>query len=402
MSRGPLDDLVILDLSRILAGPTCTQLLGDLGATVIKVENPATGGDDTRSWGPPFAADTDGRPTDLSAYFMSSNRNKYSVALDIASPEGQRTVRKIAARADVLIENFKPGGLKRYGLDYESLSKEFPALVYCAISGFGQTGPMRDRPGYDLMAQGWGGLMSLTGPVDGEPMKVGVGIADVMCGMYATTGILAALRHRDATGRGQFIDLALVDAQVSWLINEGVAHLTTDADRPRRGNAHPSIVPYQVFAARDGWVIVAVGNDAQYRRFCEFLGRPDLAEDPRYATNPARLEHRETLVPIIADLLSGLDGEAIIAGLEARKVPCGPVQTLGEVFTSEQVSARGMRITMGREGVERGEVDLIGNPLKLSNTPVTYRRPPPKFGEDTDRVLKWLASDGKGRLDDAD
>jgi formyl-CoA transferase len=397
MSAGALEGLVVLDLSRILAGPTCTQLLGDLGARVIKIENPATRGDDTREWGPPFALGRDGRPTDLSSYFMSANRNKYSVAVDIADPAGQATVRAIAARADVVVENFKPGGLRKYGLDHESLRADFPHLVYCSISGYGQTGPNREKPGYDLMAQGYGGIMSLTGEPEGEPMKVGVGIADVMCGMYATVGILAALRHRDRTGEGQHIDLSLVDSQVAWLINEGVAHLTTGKPRPRRGNQHATIVPYQAFRTSDGHVLVAVGNDSQYRRFCDFLGRPDLAEDPAFATNPARLANRDRLIPILEELIARLTRDEVIAGLEARKVPVGPVNTVEEVFASDQVAARGMRIDMPRDDIDRGGVELIGNPLKFSATPVTYRRPPPHFGEDTEAVMAWLA--GEGALD---
>ncbi|MEM9249981.1 MAG: CoA transferase [Pseudomonadota bacterium] len=388
---GALDGLVVLDLSRILAGPMATQLLGDLGATILKIENPKTGGDDTREWGPPFVMDKDGARTDLSSYFMCANRNKRSVAADIATPEGQAFVQGLAARADVVIENFKPGGLAKYGLDHATLCARHPGLVYCSISGFGQTGPNRDKPGYDLMAQGYGGIMSLTGEPEGAPMKVGVGIADVMCGMYATVGILAALRHRDRTGQGQHIDLALVDAQVAWLINEGVAHLTTGAPRPRRGNEHPSIVPYQTFHAADGHVIVAVGNDSQFARFCDFLGRPELATDPRFATNPERLAHRDTLIPLLAELLGARSQSEIIAGLEARKVPVGPVHTLEQVFATDQAAARDLRISLDREGAADGQVDLIGNPLNLSATPVRYDRPPPRFGEDTDAVADWLA-----------
>jgi formyl-CoA transferase len=391
---GALDGLVVLDLTRILAGPTCTQLLGDLGATVIKIENPATGGDDTRAWGPPFALGTDGKPTDLSSYFMSANRNKLSVALDLASPEGQATVRAIAAKADVVVENFKPGGLAKYGLDHASLRAAFPGLIYCSISGYGQTGPNREKPGYDLMAQGFGGIMSLTGEPEGQPMKVGVGIADVMCGMYATVGILAALRHRDRTGEGQHIDIALVDSQVAWLINEGVAHLTTGGPRPRRGNQHATIVPYQTFATSDGHVLVAVGNDSQYRRFCDFLGRPDLAQDPAFATNPARLANRDRLIPLLEAEVARFTRDEVIAGLEARKVPVGPVNTVEEAFASDQVAARGMRIDMARADIDRGGVELIGNPLKLSATPVSYRHAPPRFGQDTDAVLAWLKGAG--------
>nr|ABC25310.1 CAIB/BAIF family protein [uncultured marine bacterium Ant24C4] len=384
---GALDGLRILDLTRILAGPTCTQLLGDLGAEVIKIENPATGGDDTRSWGPPFIEGPDGTPTDLSAYFMCANRNKLSVSVDIATKEGQDTIRALAAQCDVMVENFKPGGLAKYGLDAETLLQSDPALVYCSISGFGQTGPNASKPGYDLMAQGFGGIMSLTGDPAGEPMKVGVGVADVMCGMYATIGILAALRHRDKTGEGQHIDVALVDSQISWLVNEGVSHLTTGDLPKRRGNGHPNIVPYQVFATSDGHVIIAVGNDTQFSRFCTFLGVPQLAQDLRYATNPARLENRDSLLTQIVPLIAAKPMSDMIDGLEASKVPVGPVQTLDQVFGSEQVKARDMIATIPTDDAKAGEVRVIGNPLKLSKTPVTYRRAPPRFGQDTDAVL---------------
>ncbi len=383
-SEGPLKGVKVLDLSRILAGPTCTQLLGDLGATVIKVENPATGGDDTRQWGPPYAEDADGNRSDLSAYFMSSNRNKKSVALDIATPEGQAEVRRLASHADILIENFKPGGLAKYGLDYATLSNEFPDLVYCSISGYGQTGPNSSKPGYDLMAQGYGGIMSLTGDAEGAPMKVGVGIADVMCGMYACVGILAALRHRDMTGEGQQIDLALVDAQIAWLINEGVNYLTSGEVPQRRGNGHPNIVPYEVYQTADGHVILAVGNDSQFKRFCGFIEKPELADDPRFATNPARLENRDALNAILRPAVQALDTGSVIAGLEDLKVPVGPVRTLDRVFASDQVAARQMQISMQ---AEPGEVQLIGNPLNLSRTPVTYRSAPPVCGADTQAVL---------------
>ncbi len=389
---GALDGITILDLSRILAGPTCTQLLGDLGATVIKIENPATGGDDTRQWGPPHIRDADGRPTDLSAYFVCANRNKLSVALDISSEAGQETIRALARDADVLIENFKPGGLAKYGLDHGSLAGLNPRLVYCSISGFGQTGPNASKPGYDLMAQGFGGIMSLTGAADGEPMKVGVGIADVMCGMYATVGILAALRHRDRTGEGQHIDVALVDTQIAWLINEGLNYLTSGAVPERRGNSHPNIVPYQVFAAADGHVIVAVGNDAQFRRFAGFIGLPQLADDPDYATNPARIANRETLIPRITERLAALPGAEIVAGLEALGVPAGPVNRLDEVFASDQVAAREMTLAMPHPALGGAPVPGIANPLKLSRTPVTYRRPPPIVGQDTQAILDSLSA----------
>ncbi|WP_171125406.1 MULTISPECIES: CaiB/BaiF CoA-transferase family protein [unclassified Ruegeria] len=384
VSEGPLKGVKVLDLSRILAGPTCTQLLGDLGANVIKIENPATKGDDTRQWGPPYVADADGNPSDLSAYFMSANRNKKSVAIDIATAEGQAEIKRLASYADILIENFKPGGLAKYGLDYKALSKDLPGLVYCSISGYGQTGPNSSKPGYDLMAQGYGGIMSLTGDPEGAPMKVGVGIADVMCGMYATVGILAALRHRDLTGEGQQIDLALVDAQIAWLINEGVNYLTSGDVPQRRGNGHPNIVPYDVYETSDGHVILAVGNDSQFRRFCDFVERPELADDARFATNPSRLENRDALNAILRPAVRSVDTETVISELENRKVPVGPVQTMDQVFDTEQVAARQMQIAMQ---AGPAEVKLIGNPLNFSRTPVTYRAAPPVFGADTQDVL---------------
>lgn len=382
---GALDGVRVLDLSRILAGPTCTQLLGDLGADVIKVENPKTGGDDTRTWGPPFVEGADG-PASESAYYLSSNRNKRSIAVDVASPEGQARIKALAKTADVVIENFKPGALDRYGLGYEALSAITPGLVHCSISGFGQTGPNRDKPGYDLLAQGFGGIMSLTGAPDGPPMKVGVGIADVMCGMYACVGILAALRHRDRTGEGQRIDLALADAQVAWLVNEGVNHLTSGRVPERRGNGHPNIVPYNVFPARDGHLILAVGNDGQFRRLCDWLGRPDLADDPRFLTNPARLANREAIEAEITAEFAVRGMDEIVAGLEACGVPAGPVNTLDKVFASEQVAARRMRVRVDHPAAASGSVELIGNPLKFGKTPVTYRRHPPTCGEHDDEI----------------
>ncbi|TMV09637.1 CoA transferase [Ruegeria sediminis] len=383
-SEGPLKGVKVLDLTRILAGPTCTQLLGDLGASVIKIENPATGGDDTRQWGPPYVRDADGNRSDLSAYFMAANRNKRSVAVDIASPEGQATIRALAAQADILVENFKPGGLSKYGLDYETLSRDLPQLVYCSVSGYGQTGPNASKPGYDLMAQGYGGIMSLTGEPDGAPMKVGVGVADVMCGMYAAVGILAALRHRDLTGDGQQIDVSLVDTQVAWLINEGVNYLTSGQVPQRRGNGHPNIVPYDVYQTSDGHVILAVGNDSQFRRLCGFLGLDEVPGDPRFTTNPARLENRDALNAMLRPALQARQMRDVIAGLEALKVPVGPVQTLDQVFDTDQVAARQMQISMQ---AAPGQVQLIGNPLKFTRTPVTYRHAPPTFGADTETVL---------------
>ncbi len=392
---GALDGLMVLDLSRILAGPTATQMLGDLGATILKIENPKSGGDDTRAWGPNYAVDKDGNNTDLSAYFMCTNRNKKSIAVDIATTDGQDIIRKLAARADIVVENFKPGGLAKYGLDYATILKAHPELVYCSISGFGQTGPNADKPGYDLMAQGYGGIMSLTGDADGSPMKVGVGIADVMCGMYATIGILAALRHRERTGEGQHIDVALVDTQMAWLINEGTNFLTSGKLPVRHGNGHPNIVPYGVFNALDGFVIVAVGNDAQFTRFCDFIGQPELAGDLAYATNVARIENRAALTEIINAAFGQIKMADIIAGLEAIKVPVGPINTVEKALHSEQAKAREMVIDVANDGVRNGSVSLLGNPLHLSRTPVTYRSAPPRFGEDTDEVLAEYIDDPK-------
>jgi formyl-CoA transferase len=386
-SKGALEGLFVLDLSRILAGPTCTQLLGDMGATVIKVENPKTGGDDTRSWGPVYAQGKDGQRTDLSAYFMAANRNKQSIALDISDPGDQAILHQLAARADVLVENFKPGGLAKYGLDHASICAAHPGLVYCSISGFGQTGPNAAQPGYDLMAQGYSGIMSITGDPDGAPMKVGVGIADVMCGMYATIGILAALRHRDQTGEGQHIDLSLVDASMAWLINEGTNYLTSGTPPERRGNAHPNIVPYDAFECSDGHLLVAVGNDAQFARFCDVIGRSDLAADAHYATNLARIENRAALMDHLRPALKQITRATLMRGLHAVKVPVGPIHTIDEALTSDQARARGGVVEMPHDGVQGDHLRLLGNPLNFSATPVTYRRPPPHFGQDTNAVL---------------
>lgn len=391
-TNGPLHGLRILDLTRILAGPTCTQLLGDMGADVIKIERPGAG-DDTRGWGPPFVSDANGKATTESAYYLSSNRNKRSVAVNIAEPEGAALVRKLLSSCDVLVENFKAGGLKKYGLAYEDLQAEFPQLVYCSVTGFGQTGPNAHRAGYDLLAQGAGGIMSLTGEPEGEPMKVGVGIADVMCGMYATTGILAALRHRDQTGEGQHIDIALLDSQMAWLVNEGTNYLLSGDAPLRRGNGHPNIVPYGVFEVEDGHVIVAVGNDAQFARFCVVIGRPELAQDERFIKNSGRLQYRAALLEILEPHLQTLHKDALLAGMEAESIPGGPINTLPEAFKSPQAVAREMVVKMAHPLAGSGHVELIGNPLKFSRTPVTYRRAPPLCGADTDEVLWELLGD---------
>ena len=386
---GALDGVLVLDLSRILAGPTATQLLGDLGATVIKIENPKTGGDDTRTWGPPYVETTDGA-SDLSAYFVSSNRNKFSVAADLSTDDGRALVKSIAAEAQIVIENYKPGGLAKYGLDYPALSALNPALVYCSISGFGQTGPNRDRPGYDLLAQGYGGIMSITGEAEGPPMKVGVGIADVMCGMYATVGILAALRHAEATGEGQYIDLALVDAQMAWLINEGTNYLTSGKTPVRRGNGHPNIVPYGVFPTRDGHVILAVGNDAQFQAFCRAFDRSDLAKEERFATNPLRIENREAVNAAVTETLSNRTRGEIVDMLQNASVPCGPIHSVADALGSPQAQARGAVVEMQGPETTHGALNLLGNPLKLSKTPIKYASPPPRFGAHTDGLSDLL------------
>ncbi len=388
MPTGPLSGLRVLDLSRILAGPFATQLLADMGADVIKVERPGVG-DDTRGWGPPYLRDADGNETTESAYYLSANRNKRSLTADISNPGDVAMLKRLAGTCDVVIENFKPGGLTKYGLDHASLGAAFPRLVYCSISGYGQTGPNADKPGYDLLAQGYGGIMAITGAPDGEPMKVGVGIADVMCGMYASNAILAALRHRDRHGEGQHIDIALVDSTVSWLVNAGTNYLM-DGSHQRLGNQHPNIVPYQVFETRDGHVIVAAGNDAQFARFCDIIGRADLAGDSDYATNSARLAHRAGLLMQIQEALRGWDKADLIARMEAAGVPGGPIHTLPEVFDSDQVAAREMKISMAHPLAGSGQVDLIGNPIRFSTTPVSYRRAPPTCGEHTDEILAEL------------
>ena len=391
-NEGALSGIRILDLSRILAGPSATQLLGDLGADVIKVERPDEG-DDTRKWGPPYIADRDGRPTNESAYYLAANRNKRSIAIDIASEEGKELIHRLLAKADILVENYKAGGLSKYGLSYEQLREKYPRLIYCSITGFGHTGPYASRPGYDFLIQGMGGIMSLTGVPDGEPMKVGVGIADVMTGMYATVGMLAALQHRDKTGQGQHIDISLLDTQISWLVNAGTNYLAERKLPTRLGNGHPNIVPYQVFPSADSPMILAVGNDAQFRRFCQVAQAEALADDPRYATNVQRIAHREALVERVADLLKKHPRSHWLQELEAAGVPCGPVNDLDDVFNDPHVIARGAELRMPCDWAEDGEISLLANPLKMSVTPPSYRRPPPRLNEHEQSVLSdWLGA----------
>ncbi|MGN6701828.1 MAG: CaiB/BaiF CoA transferase family protein [Burkholderiaceae bacterium] len=389
-----LGHLRILDLTRVLAGPWCAQNLADLGADVIKIERPGAG-DDTRAWGPPYLRDADGRDTGEAAYYLAANRGKRSMTVDIATPEGQEIVRRLARESDVVLENYKVGQLAKYGLDYASLRAEKPDLVYCSITGFGQDGPYAQRAGYDFIVQGIGGFMSLTGERDalpgGGPQKAGVAIADLMTGMYATIAVLAALAHRDRTGEGQYIDMALLDVQVAMLANANMNYLTTAKPPQRWGNAHPNIVPYQTFATADGHIIVAVGNDGQYRKFVEAGGRPELADDPRFATNPARVRHRDVVVPLLADMMHTKTKTEWIALLEAAGVPCGPINTLDEVFADPQVRARGMQFPLPHPTA--GAVPMVASPMKLSATPPVRDLPPPLLGEHTDAVLASLGYD---------
>ncbi|MBV6474691.1 MAG: CoA transferase [Rhodocyclaceae bacterium] len=386
-----LSHIRVLDLSRVLAGPWCTQNLADLGAEVIKVEKPGSG-DDTRAWGPPWLRDAEGRDTGESAYFLSCNRGKKSLALDIAHPAGSRIVRELARHCDVLVENFKVGGLAKYGLDWDSLHAINPRLVYCSITGFGQDGPYAERPGYDFIVQGMGGLMSVTGERDdapgGGPQKVGVAVADLFTGMYATVAVLAALTFREQSGQGQRIDLALLDAQVAMLANQNMNFLVSGQAPMRLGNAHPNIVPYQTFATSDGHLILAVGNDAQFRRFCELAGCAELADDARFASNPARVAHRTALIPLLEPILRSRTTLAWIGALEAAGVPCGPINRLNEVFDDPQVRHRGLRIDLPHPTA--GNLAQVASPIRLSATPPEYASPPPLLGQHTNEILQEL------------
>jgi len=398
-NNGPLEGLRILDMSRILAGPSCTQILGDLGADVIKIEKPGFG-DDTRKWGPPFLQDENGNDTSESAYYLSANRNKRSISIDISIKEGQDLIKKLAKKCDVLVENYKVGGLKKYGLDYKAIKDDFPDLVYCSISGFGQTGPKSKLPGYDFMIQAMGGIMSVTGDSDGPPMKVGVGIADVMCGMYAAVSILSAIHYRDNGGKGQYIDLSLLDTQAAWLINSGLNYLTSGQDQVRLGNAHPNIVPYQLFKTSDGYFVLAVGNNEQFKKFCTLAGLNKLTEDSRFKNNSDRVQNREILVSLINDSTKKNRTKFWLDGLKKLKVPCGPVNTVKEVFADPQIKHREMKIFMQHKLSGKKDISLIGNPIKMSSTPVTYRHAPPSLGQHTDEILEnLLGLDEEARKD---
>lgn len=373
----PLSHITVLDLSRVLAGPWASQNLADMGARVIKVERPDTG-DDTRNWGPPFLKDTK-----ESAYYLCANRGKQSVTVDITHPDGQRIIRELARKSDVVLENFRVGALAKYGLDHESLRTENPTLVYCSITGFGQDGPYRDVAGYDFMIQAMGGLMSVTGEPDGAPMRVGVPFADIMTGMYATSAILAALVQRDREGKGQYIDLALFDVQLAALANQGSNYLVSGDVPGRIGNAHPNIVPYQSFATQDGHMIVAVGNDGQFVKFCDCIGRSALAADPLYATNAARVEHRTALVPLLAEAMQQKPTREWLAVLEQAGVPCGPINRIDEAFAHPQAQFRGVR-------TRAGDVEGVRNPIRFGAESLTSATPPPRLGEHTDTVLREL------------
>lgn len=388
----PLTGVRVLDLSRVLAGPWAGQLLADLGADVVKVEKPGAG-DDTRAWGPPYLKDESGRDTTEATYFLCANRNKRSVAIDIATAEGQAQVRALAQQADVLLENFKVGGLQRYGLDYASLKDSNPRLVYCSITGFGQTGPYAARAGYDFLIQGMGGLMSVTGQPDGEPgagpQKVGVALTDIMTGLYATIAVQAALAERNTSGLGQHIDLALLDVQIACLANQASNYLAGGLVPRRMGNAHPNIVPYQAFPTADGDIILAVGNDGQFAKFCAVAGHPEWSGDERFASNAQRVANRAVLVPLLRQATVMRTSADWIAALEAAGVPCGPINRIDEVFADPQVVARGLHIDLPHPLA--GSVPLVANPIRLSDSPVAYQRPPPLLGEHTDEVLaQWL------------
>ncbi len=369
---GPLAHIRVLDLSRILAGPWATQILADLGAEVVKVERPGRG-DDTRTWGPPFLKDRDGNDTTDSAYYLAINRGKKSLTLDLASPEGQDLVRQLAAKSDVLVENYKAGGLVKYGLGYDDLAALNPSLVYCSITGFGQDGPYAKRAGYDYLIQAMGGMMSITGPANGEPgagpLRVGVAVADIITGMYSATAILAALNHRERTGEGQYIDMALLDSATALLANQGMNYLISGRSPGRSGNSHPNVAPYQPFETSDGWIIVAVGNDDQFARFCQLLGLSEMAEEERFIRNQGRIENRAELIP----------------PLEADGIPGGPINELDQVFADPQVQHRGMNIELPH--ALAGQVPLIASPMNLSRTPVGYTHAPPTLGEHSEAVL---------------
>ena len=386
---GPLSGIRIFDMTRILAGPSCTQILGDLGADVIKIERPDSG-DDTRRFAPPFLKDTDQKDTIESAYFTCANRNKRSMTLDINHPKGQILAKRLIAECDVFTDNFKTGGLAKYGLDYDSLKNDFPHLVYCSITGFGHTGPYAKRPGYDVLIQAMGGFMSVTGDPNGEPQKAGIPVSDLIAGMYAGLAINAALRHREVTGEGQFIDIGMLDTTAAILSIVGANYLATGVTPERIGNAHPNIVPYQSFPTADGDIILAVGNDGQFERFCNFAECPHLFNDERFATNADRVKNREILIPILREIMLLKPSKFWLEGLEANNVSCGPINRLDQVFNDPQIKARGMNLHMEHPATGTRGVDMVASPIKLSKTPPSYRFPPPMLGQHTEEILREL------------
>ncbi len=389
--QAPLAGIRVLDLSRVLAGPWCTQNLADLGADVIKVERPGVG-DDTRGWGPPFLKDAQGKDTTEAAYYLSANRNKRSIEVDLASEDGAKLVRELAAHCDILVENFKVGGLKQYGLDYESMKQDFPKLIYCSITGFGQDGPFAPRPGYDFMIQGMGGLMSITGERDdlpgGGPQKAGVAVTDIITGMYATVAILAALQERNRSGLGQHLDIALLDSHISMLANQNLNFMTSGEAPTRAGNAHQNVVPYQVFKAADGYLILAVGNDSQFRSFAKAIGQPELGTDPKFATNRMRVTHRDELIPMLEKIILTGKRDEWIDRMEVAGVPCGPIQSIDQVFAHPQVKHRKIWQTVPHPVA--GTSPTTASPMRFSATPVQYRRHAPMLGEHTQEILKEL------------
>ena len=389
----PLKGIKVVELARILAGPWIGQTLADLGADVIKVEAPQ--GDDTRGWGPPFLSTENGEPSDA-AYFHSCNRGKRSITVDFRTEEGQEVVRKLVADADVLVENFKVGGLAKYGLDYDSLSKVNPKLIYCSVTGFGQDGPYAHRAGYDFMIQGMGGIMDLTGDPDGSPQKIGVAFADIFTGLYGVIGVLAALRRRDETGEGEWVDMALLDAQVGVLANQALNYFVTGKTPKRLGNAHPNIVPYQVFPAGDGHLIIAVGNDGQYKRLCGVLGRPELADDPKFATNAARVASRTELVAILTEETAARARDDLLAALEMEGVPAGPINSVQDVFEDKQINHREMKVDLPATDVEGGSVTSVRTPIRFKNGSLVLERAAPALGEHTAEILAELGLTDKG------
>ena len=396
-TAGALAGIQVLDLSRVLAGPWCTQILADLGADVVKVERPGVG-DDTRHWGPPFLQDADGQDTTQASYFTACNRNKRSVTIDMASEDGQQLIRQMALQADVLVENFKVGGLAQYGLDYASLAALNPRLIYCSVTGFGQDGPYAERAGYDLMVQAMTGLMGITGRADSEPgggpLRVGVAVIDLFTGVYASTAVLAALHARQHSGRGQHIDMALLDVGMAMLANQGASFLATGNTPARQGNSHPSLAPYQDFATQDGSMLLAIGNDGQFARFCAAAGPPQWAQDPRFASNRLRVEHRQELIPAMQAVTRTRSTADWIALLEDKAVPCGPINTIAQAFGDAQVQARGLRIELPRAaGDGISHISGVASPLRLSEHPPVLRHAPPALGQHTDEVLAEMGLD---------